>query len=83
MTVVTRSPSEVRKPTRSTNVRGLWRTITTTRPQDRAISGAPPAPGSRTLGAPYGPMTVVLMSPRRSISAAPRKPTSMRPGWSQ
>ena len=52
MTVLTLSPVDVRKPTRSTNVRGDCRTTTTTRRQEAAISGAPPAPGSRTLGLP-------------------------------
>ena len=51
--------------------------------QDTAMSGAPPAPGSRTDGAAYGPMTVVLMLPKRSSWAAPRKPTVIRPLCSQ
>ena len=51
---------------------------------EAAISGAPPAPGSRTAGEPYDvPMTVVLMLAKRSICAAPRNPTSIRPGCSQ
>ena len=48
-----------------------------------AISGAPPAPGSRTFGSSYDPITVELRLPSRSICAAPRKPTSIRPPCSQ
>ena len=48
-----------------------------------AISGAPPPPGSRTLRAvvvaDHGAVEVAAPS----ICAAPRKPTSMRPPWSQ
>ena len=44
-----------------------------------AMSHAPPLPGRRTRGLSYGPITVVLMFPRRSICAAPRKPTSISP----
>ena len=43
-------PTDVMKSTFSTNARGLWRTITITSPHEAAISGAPPAPGSRTFG---------------------------------
>ncbi len=43
-------PTEVTKSTRSTNDRRLCRTTTITSRQDAAISGAPPAPGSRTFG---------------------------------
>ena len=46
-----------------------------------AISHAPPEPGSRVSGFSYGPMTVVLMFPNRSIWAAPRNPTSISPPW--
>ena len=42
--------SEVTKSSFSTNVRGEWRTITITDFAQAAISGAPPAPGSRTFG---------------------------------
>ena len=35
---------------RSTKARVDWRTITMTSPHEAAISGAPPAPGSRTFG---------------------------------
>ena len=45
-----------------------------------AISGAPPAPGSRTRRlVRSSPITVLLRLPWRSICAAPRKPTSTRP----
>ena len=47
------------------------------------LSGAPPEPGRRTVGSSYSPITVVLMLPYRSIWAAPRKPTPIRPGCSQ
>ena len=53
------------------------------RAQAVAISGAPPAPGSRTVGDSYSPTTVVLMLANRSIWAAPRNPTVIRPLWSQ
>jgi hypothetical protein len=65
----------------STKLRRLWRMITNTSRALIAISHAPPLPGSRVRGASYGPITVVLMLPNRSIWAAPRKPTSMRPPW--
>ena len=51
--------------------------------QAAAISGAPPAPGNRTAGDAYDPMTVVLMFAKRLICAAPRKPTVIRPLGSQ
>ncbi len=41
------------------------------------------APGSRTVGVAYGPITVVLMLPKRSSCAAPRNPTVIRPLCSQ
>ena len=44
------NPTEVTKSTRSTNALALWRTTTITSRQLAAISGAPPAPGSRTFG---------------------------------
>ena len=80
---VTPPPTEVTKSTCSTNARARCRITTTTSRQDAAISGAPPAPGSRTTGSSYSPMTVVLRLPKRSIWAPERKPTSIRPGWSQ
>ena len=43
-------PTDVMKSTVSTKARVLWRTITITSPHEAAISGAPPAPGSRTFG---------------------------------
>ena len=43
-------PTEVMKSSSPTNERGEWRSRTMTRPAERAISGAPPAPGRRTLG---------------------------------
>jgi hypothetical protein len=76
-------PTEVTKSTCSTNARALCRITTITSRQDAAISGAPPAPGSRTVGSSYSPMTVVLRLPKRSTWAPERKPTSIRPGWSQ
>ncbi len=54
-----------------------------TSPAEAAISGAPPAPGRRVRGWPYSPITVELMFPNRSSCAALRKPTSIRPAWSQ
>src|SRR5215813_3166538 len=44
-------PTEVTKSTRSTKDRRLCRTMMITSRQNAAISGAPPAPGSRTSGA--------------------------------
>ena len=44
------NPTEVTKSTRSTNDRRFCRTTTITSRHDAAISGAPPAPGSRTAG---------------------------------
>src|SRR5215468_6199697 len=77
-------PTEVTKSTRSTKDRRLCRTMMITSRQNAAISGAPPAPGSRTFGSAYLlPMTVVLMLPNLSSCAAPRNPTSIRPGCSQ
>ena len=43
-------PTVVRKSSRSTKVRGFWRIKTMTSRQEAAISGAPPAPGRRTVG---------------------------------
>ena len=43
-------PSVVRKSSFRTNLRRLWRRMTTVRPAFSAMSGAPPAPGSRTRG---------------------------------
>jgi len=43
-------PNEVTKSTRSRTRAGSGRTTTMTSLQEAAISGAPPAPGSRTLG---------------------------------
>jgi hypothetical protein len=40
--------------------------VTTTSRQLAAISGAPPAPGSRVLGLSYAPMTVELRLQKRS-----------------
>ncbi len=71
----------VRKSMASTKLRLLWRMITNTCRALMAISHAPPEPGRRVVGWSYGPMTVVLMLPNRSIWAAPRKPTSMSPRW--
>ncbi len=48
-----------------------------------AISVAPPLPGRRTVGAPYGPMTVLFRLAKRSICAPPRNPTVIRPPCSQ
>src|SRR6266566_925060 len=45
-------PTEVTKSTRSTNERWFCLTTTITSRHEAAISGAPPAPGSRTLGLP-------------------------------
>ena len=47
-TVETEPPALVRKSSSETNVRRLWRSITNTSFAEVAISGAPPAPGSRT-----------------------------------
>ena len=44
-------PIDERKSQRSTNARALWRMMTMTCPAEAAISGAPPAPGSRVRGA--------------------------------
>ena len=74
-----RLPGDVRKSIDSTNERFDWRMITNTWRALIAISQAPPLPGSRVVGLSYGPMTVVLMLPNRSIWAAPRNPTSIRP----
>ena len=42
--------TDVTKSTFSTKVRGFWRTIMMISRQEVAISGAPPAPGSRIAG---------------------------------
>ena len=76
-----RLPGDVRKSIVSTKLRFVWRMITKTWRALIAISHAPPEPGSRVVGWSYGPMTVVLMLPNRSIWAAPRNPTSIRPRW--
>src|SRR5436190_2136861 len=44
-----------------------------TSPHDAAISRAPPAPGSRTCGEAYEPITVVLMFAKRSSCATPTR----------
>ena len=46
-------PSEVTKSSRSTNRSRVWRATMITSAHEAAISGAPPAPGSRTDGASY------------------------------
>ena len=46
---------------------------------DRDLARTAADPGRRVWGASYGPMTVVLMLPKRSIWAAPRNPTSISP----
>ena len=76
-------PSEVTKSSLSTNERLPCAMVMNTSWQEVAISGAPPPPGSRTLGLLYGPTTVVLRLAKRSICAPPRKPTVMRPPCSQ
>ncbi len=43
------------------------------------ISGAPPAPGRRTVGLCQSPMNDVLRLPYRSTWAAPKNPTSTFP----
>ena len=83
MTTWSCAPSDVLKSSSSTKVRGDWRMIVITRRVCAAISGAPPAPGRRTFGSSYEPMTVELRLPWRSIWAAPRNPTSIRPPCNQ
>ena len=48
------------KSRRGTNARGDCGITMKMRPQDAAISGAPPPPGRRTLGRAYAPTTVVF-----------------------
>ncbi len=72
-------PALVVKASASTNVRADCFITTNTSRACEAISGAPPEPGNRTVGAPYGPITVLLSRPNRSTCAAPRNPTSTRP----
>src|SRR5205823_1226899 len=72
-------PGLVTKSTRSGNARGPSFATINVRRAWIAISAAPPDPGNRTLGRAYGPITVVLILPKRSTWAPPRNPTSMRP----
>ena len=76
-------PTVVQKSSSRTNERGLCRRTTSVCLQCAAISGAPPAPGRRTFGWPYSPITVEFRFPYRSIWAAPRNARSMRPPWIQ
>ncbi len=76
-------PGVVQKSRAAGKERGVWRRITTKTSRALAItSTAPPEPGSRTAGRSHSPITEVLRLPHRSICAAPRKPTSIRPPWS-
>ncbi len=79
ITFLTRLPVEVTKSTLSGNARLSSLVTMRTRWACRAISEAPPEPGRRTLGLPYGPTTVVLMLPCLSTCAPPRKPTWILP----
>jgi len=71
-------PGEVVCPTRETRRWQLCSSKTTVRCERLAISQAPPEPGNLTC-CPLRLPHVVLRLPKRSTSAAPRKPTFTRP----
>ena len=71
------------KSSRSTNARGVWRSITNTSRTPSAISGAPPPPGRRTRGrvvvADHGAVQVAVPVDLRGAEEADVDPAALEP----